>query len=184
MREDTLRSFAKYYGLSFVRKNGRANATKAKRPTLAKISAPTGGSTGSGNIQNRPQPERTQQPSTSEGGIAAIRKKIKEGRPQHMNAIQYQDLYRQAWEAQNKVDMKKNPMMEPKRTYDTKKSAALGASGGRPREGDSAEQTMIRRAVRMGMSQKQIGELLGVSERTVGRMINAMAWDSRDRGQR
>lgn len=101
-----------------------------------------------------------------------------------MNAIQYQDLYRQAWEAQNKVDVKKNPLMEPKRTYDTKKSAVIGASGGRPREGDSAEQTMIRRAVRMGMSQKQIGELLNVSERTVGRMINTMAWDSRDRGQR
>ena len=101
-----------------------------------------------------------------------------------MTVIEYQDLYRKAWEAQTKIDVKKNPMMEPKRTYDTKKSAVLGASGGRPREGDSAEQTMIRRAVRMGMSQKQIGELLGVSERTVGRMINAMAWDSRDRGQR
>lgn len=101
-----------------------------------------------------------------------------------MNAIQYQDLYRQAWEAQNKVDVKKNPLMEPKRTYDTKKSAVIGASGGRPRDGETAKQTMVRRAVRMGMSQKQIGELLGVSERTVGRMINAMAWDSRDRGQR
>lgn len=101
-----------------------------------------------------------------------------------MTVIEYQDLYRKAWEAQTKIDAKKNPMMEPKRTYDTKKSAVLGASGGRPREGESAEQTMIRRAVRMGMSQKQIGELLGVSERTVGRMINTMAWDSRDRGQR
>jgi hypothetical protein len=174
MREDTLRSFANYYGLSFVRKNARKNAAKTSRSANAKIPPPAGGQVRGRNIQDRPQPKRTQQPSTGAGGTAEIRGEFEEGRLHNMNIDKYQDLYRQAWIAQNKIDVKKNPLMEPKTTYSLEKAKNQGKLGGRPAGialKTPKEQAEIRdlvvRGMKIGLTIKQTCELAQCSERMV-----------------
>lgn len=91
----------------------------------------------------------------------------------------YQDLYRRALEAQASKDAKRNPLVIPKPFT----KSVGGEMGGRPRNDDSPEQRIIRRGIKMGMSYKQIGELLEVSERTVARRIREMDWSHRERAR-
>jgi len=177
MREDTLRSFANYYGLSFVRKNARKNEAKTSRRASTKVSAPTGGQARSGDIQDRPQPKRTQQPSTSARGTASVRGKTKEGRLHNMTTEQYQDLYRKAWIAQNKIDVKKNPLMEPKTSYSLEKAKNQGKLGGRPagialKTPDEQAQIrdLVKRGIKIGLTIKQTCDLAQCSERMVRRI--------------
>lgn len=91
-----------------------------------------------------------------------------------MNIDKYQDLYRQAWIAQNKIDVKKNPLMEPKTTYSLEKAKNQGKLGGRPAGialKTPDEQAQIRdlvvRGMKIGLTIKQTCELAQCSERMV-----------------
>jgi hypothetical protein len=98
-----------------------------------------------------------------------------------MVRLDYQDLYRMAWEKLTEIDKHKNPAMIKKPEH---KGVMNGLKGGRPRQDEGPLETMIRRGVRMDLTYKQIAELAGVSERTIGRKIRQMAWDYRGAGRK
>jgi len=98
-----------------------------------------------------------------------------------MVRLDYQDLYRMAWEKLTEIDKQKNPAMIKK---PDSRGAMNGLKGGRPRADDDPVQTMIRRGMRLGMTIKQISELAGVSERTIGRRLRSMVLDYRGAGRK
>jgi len=79
----------------------------------------------------------------------------------------YQDIYRKAWEAQNEIDGSNRVAPEPIKLYKPRST---------PKEPPklTAEETMIKNGLSMGLKTGQIAKLMGKSPVTVRRKIQAL----------
>ena len=91
----------------------------------------------------------------------------KRGRLPHMNREAYEELYREAWIAQNKKDREDNPKLSPNVMYrDPKQAQENAKKGGRPKAlSDKAK--MINRMLEKEMTLREIADILGVTHQAV-----------------
>jgi len=94
-----------------------------------------------------------------------------------MNREAYEELYRQKWLAQNKIDREvNNKLKEPPVNY--KQQRENGLKGGRPRQADnepprditaklSEKAKVVNRMLHKGMKLREVGEILGISHQAV-----------------
>jgi DNA-binding NarL/FixJ family response regulator len=83
-----------------------------------------------------------------------------------MQTDRYQDLYYKAWKAQNAIDVKANPLMAPNPAF----------YFGKPHTNqwhkkEQTEEMKIRAALVAGKNRSEIAQIIGKSERTIGRRI-------------
>ena len=79
-----------------------------------------------------------------------------------MNHERYQDLYRKAWEAQNKLDYKVNENMRPKNFSDKNASKNNGRKGAIAHQGTMKNRRLIERGLNVGMTPEQIAAFTGI----------------------
>ncbi len=84
-----------------------------------------------------------------------------------MNREAYEELYREAWIAQNKKDREDNPKLTPNVMYrDPKQAQENAKKGGRPKVmSDKAK--MINRMLEKEMTLREIADILGVTHQAV-----------------
>ena len=84
-----------------------------------------------------------------------------------MNREAYEELYREAWIAQNKKDREDNPKLGPNTMYrDPKQAQENALKGGRPKAlSDKAK--MINRMLEKEMTLREIADILGVTPQAV-----------------
>ena len=87
--------------------------------------------------------------------------------------VKYEELYRQAWEAQNKKDIAANPRLSlrNKAIRNGNDNKVNGQMGGRPKkEANRLELTkeaeMVNRMLKRNMTLKSIAEIMGVSPKS------------------
>lgn len=86
-----------------------------------------------------------------------------------MNREQYEDLYREAWIKQCKIDRENNKKLQAP-PVDYQKARENGLKGGRPKDitiplSDKAK--VVNRMLAKGMKVREIGEILGVSHQSI-----------------
>lgn len=88
-----------------------------------------------------------------------------------MNREAYEDLYREAWIKQNKIDRENNKKLrEPAVNYQQQR--INGLKGGRPTQTKNIKPltdkaAVVNRMLLKGMKVREIGEILGVSHQSV-----------------
>lgn len=94
-----------------------------------------------------------------------------------MNREAYEELYRQKWLVQNKIDREVNKKLkEPPVNY--KQQRENGLKGGRPRQKAydpprditvelSEKAKIVNRMLNKGMKLREVGEILGISHQAV-----------------
>ena len=97
-----------------------------------------------------------------------------------MNREAYEELYREAWLKQNKIDREVNKKLQaPAVNYQQQRENGL--KGGRPRQAAydpprditvklSAKAKVVNRMLNKGMKVREIGEILGISHQAVSHM--------------
>ena len=79
-----------------------------------------------------------------------------------MNPQRYQDLYRKAWDAQNKLDYKVNANMRPKSFKNNKVSKNNGRKGAMAHQRTMKNKRLIERGLNLGMTPEQIAAFTGI----------------------
>lgn len=74
----------------------------------------------------------------------------------------YQDLYKKAWIAQNKLDYKANPNMTPKSFKDVSLSKRNGRNGAIAHQSTMKNRKLVERGLNVGMSPEQIASFTGI----------------------
>lgn len=97
-----------------------------------------------------------------------------------MNREAYEDLYREAWIKQNKIDRENNKKLrEPAVNYQQQR--INGLKGGRPTQRPEGHEpknikpltdkaAVVNRMLLKGMKVREIGEILGISHQSVSHM--------------
>lgn len=98
-----------------------------------------------------------------------------------MNREAYEELYREAWLKQNKIDRENNKRLrEP--AIDYQQARANGLKGGRPTQRADVQPPRditikltpkaktVNRMLHKGMKVREIGEILGISHQAVSHM--------------
>ena len=97
-----------------------------------------------------------------------------------MNREAYEELYREAWLKQNKIDRENNKKLQaPAIDYAQQRKNAM--KGGRPRQMAydpprditiklSPKAKVVNRMLHKGMKVREIGEILGISHQAVSHM--------------
>ena len=84
-----------------------------------------------------------------------------------MNREAYEELYREAWIAQNKKDREDNPKLGPNTMYrDPKQAQENALKGGRPKA-LTERAKMINRMLQKDMTLREIADILGITNQAV-----------------
>ena len=99
-------------------------------------------------------------------------RKLKQ-KPEQWQIDKYQDIYKKAWDRQNKIDRVANPKLVPspqaKNGQDTGK---FGKMGGAPKLALSENAKIINKMLMKDMKVSEIAELLGKSHQAVTQIKN------------
>ena len=84
-----------------------------------------------------------------------------------MNREAYEELYREAWVAQNKKDREDNPKLGPNTMYrDSKPAQENAKKGGRPKA-LTERAKIINRMLQKDMTLREIADILGITNQAV-----------------
>ena len=97
-----------------------------------------------------------------------------------MNREAYEELYREAWIKQNKIDRENNKKLQAP-AIDYQKARENGLKGGRPSQRAdvqpprnikplSEKAAVVNRMLLKGMKVREIGQILGISHQSVSHM--------------